>query len=282
MSKPLPTDDFRAVRWVLEPADFAAGGDQPEPPPSDLVERPTWDALVGLPDDVAIRTSNHHGTELKLLGGLYEAWVDARGWEDFPYDPVFEVMLDACDEFESAAFFLLCGYYRQAIACLRNALELVCIGCYGQSPERTPTCRGWRSASQKLSFDVACGGLAKEPAALSVVPDLGGSIGERIFGRKSPGRAPGWARDLYDRLSDFAHSRPQFMNVDLWKSNGPVYDREAFRLVLGLFAEVYAVCYIAVKLAKPSASAPAGAMRLFEPDGPRTTVARAAYLHLSR
>ncbi|HTX22058.1 MAG TPA: hypothetical protein VMD27_09425 [Candidatus Aquilonibacter sp.] len=58
MAKPLPNDDFRAVRIALEPSDFALGSEIPDLPPKDLISKETWNHLVGLPDDVAIRTSN--------------------------------------------------------------------------------------------------------------------------------------------------------------------------------------------------------------------------------
>lgn len=65
MTKELSQSDFRAVRIVLEPEDFALGADEPDPPPSDLIAEKTWHGIMDLPDDVAIRTSDHNG---KLLG----------------------------------------------------------------------------------------------------------------------------------------------------------------------------------------------------------------------
>jgi len=68
MSKKLALTDFRAVRVVLEPEDFALGGDEPDPPPSDLIAAETWSGITVLPDDVAIRTSDHNGL---ALGEVY-------------------------------------------------------------------------------------------------------------------------------------------------------------------------------------------------------------------
>lgn len=79
MAKPLPLDDFRAVRIVMEPDDFVAGPDGPEPPPSNLIPEDTWHHLTTLPDDVAIRTSNHHGTLLSVLNQLVRTWPVAVG-----------------------------------------------------------------------------------------------------------------------------------------------------------------------------------------------------------
>jgi hypothetical protein len=128
MTKPLPLDDFRAVRIILEPDDFALSFGK-EPPPSDLIDKETWQGITILPDDVSIRTSNHHGNLLKILYSLWGAWIEAVGEnQDFLYDTI----LDAADEFQATTFNSLAGYYRQAIGCLRSALELITIGAYCQ------------------------------------------------------------------------------------------------------------------------------------------------------
>jgi hypothetical protein len=98
MTKPLPITDFRAVRHVLQPHDFALGGDEDDPPPSDQIDPKIWARIMNLPDDVAIRTSDHNGTRLRLLYNLWGEWN---------------------------------GFYRAAISNLRRALELVMIGTFG-------------------------------------------------------------------------------------------------------------------------------------------------------
>jgi hypothetical protein len=94
MSKPMPLSDFRAVRIVLDPGDFALGSDDPDPPPSDLVSREAWVGYTGLPDDVAVRTSNHHGTALQEVSMLHFRWVMVTGESG---EPLFDPMLDAGD-----------------------------------------------------------------------------------------------------------------------------------------------------------------------------------------
>jgi len=44
----MPIDDFRAIRVVLEPNDFALAPDT-EPPPSDLIDEETWHGIVDVP-----------------------------------------------------------------------------------------------------------------------------------------------------------------------------------------------------------------------------------------
>ena len=66
MPKLLPLTDFRARRTVLIRRDFDYAP-KPAPPPSDMIDEETWTSVVTLPDDVAVRTSDHHGTTIKQL-----------------------------------------------------------------------------------------------------------------------------------------------------------------------------------------------------------------------
>jgi len=101
MTRPLETSDFRAVRIVLEPTDFALGDDIPEPPPSDLVDRETWASVMTLADDVAIRTSNRHGTDIRVLNDLWGTLIEAVGVDQ---DALYGALLDAADDFQGATF----------------------------------------------------------------------------------------------------------------------------------------------------------------------------------
>jgi hypothetical protein len=57
MSTTLTIDDFRAVLILLEPDDFAPTNSEPDVP-NELVDLETWNCIMVLTDDVAIRTSN--------------------------------------------------------------------------------------------------------------------------------------------------------------------------------------------------------------------------------
>jgi hypothetical protein len=163
LSKPLPLDDFRAVRIILEPVDFAIGSGE-DSPPSDLIDEDTWRSIMTLPDDVSIRTSSHQGGLLKTLGDLCVTWIEAVGSEQ---DQLYHTMLVAAEEFQASTFNSLNGYYRQAIGCLRNALEQIAIGTYCQVCVKVPEFERWRAGQAEISFGQACDGLA---AAASVQP----------------------------------------------------------------------------------------------------------------
>jgi hypothetical protein len=92
VSKPLTTDDFRAVRIVLEPDDFALTNGEPDIP-DDLVDRETWNGIMVLPDDVAIRTSNHKGGWLKELYHQQALWTEYAVGDSESSDLLFEAML---------------------------------------------------------------------------------------------------------------------------------------------------------------------------------------------
>jgi hypothetical protein len=70
MSKKLPLSDFRAVRHKLEPHEFAISEGQ-DIEPTHLVAEATWAGITHLPDDVAIRISDHNGHRLELLYSLW-------------------------------------------------------------------------------------------------------------------------------------------------------------------------------------------------------------------
>src|SRR5438445_6913569 len=128
MPERLPESDFRARRSVLTRRDFAYAP-KPEPPASDVIDELAWGSIVTLPDDVAVRTSNYHGSVLAQLNDLWGAWVESFGEV---HDCFFSAMLDAGDDFQSATYTALTGFYRLSVSALRSALELTTIGTCAQ------------------------------------------------------------------------------------------------------------------------------------------------------
>ena len=78
MSKRLPLADFRAVRHKLESHEFAISEGE-DVAPTRLIDKKTWTGITHLPDDVAIRTSDHNGHRLELLYSLWGDWIMATG-----------------------------------------------------------------------------------------------------------------------------------------------------------------------------------------------------------
>lgn len=231
------------------------------PPPTDRVDKETWIGIMHLPDHVSITTSNHHGTALKQLYKTWRAWIEAIGQDA---DPLFDTILDACDEYEAAVFNSLHGYYRTAIGGLRNALELATIGSYAQVCGKPLEFAEWRVGSEKITFRRACDGLASAAAVHTLENHLATNLNDTLFGGKDPGKDGGWARRTYDLLCTYAHSRPGSTHGDLWRSNGPIYVREAFLLATDLYLETSALSFILVKLGRPDFALPSNACTLFE------------------
>jgi hypothetical protein len=150
MARKVPLSDFRAVRHKLEPHEFALSEGQ-DIAPTHLIDEETWAGITHLPDDVAIRISDHNGHRLSLLHSLWGDWIAATGDPEKP-DELFTCMLDAGDAFQCANFLFLHGYYRAAMAELRVALELVMIGAYGNLKQDDPDYVVWKTSGSELGF----------------------------------------------------------------------------------------------------------------------------------
>ena len=257
MPKYLPPDDFRARRKVLQPEDFAIGGD--DCPPTDLIDQGTWEELTTLTTDVAIQTSDHNGTALKELNILWGVWITVIG--NSP-DPLSTAMTAATDEFQAAIFTALHGFYTQSIGCARTALELVTVGCACKLCELNEEFELWCRGESKIGFGWACDRLSNSERSKSIRTQLVETGNESLFDRRTPHCAEGWIRCLYGELSKYSHSRPQFGNGDLWQSNGPVYADDAFRRCSAIQRATYAGFYVMAKIAWTDLHLPKNATKI--------------------
>lgn len=262
MAHSIPAEDFRGKVWLLDPDDFALSDGQLEPPPSDLVDENIWSGITTFAQDVSIRTSNRHGTALKDMYDLWGAWLESIELRD-EQDPLDAAMVDAIDEFQASIFNALHGYYRQAIACLRSVLDLVVVGAYCQLCGSPQEYREWRDGTTEIRFDSACGGLTKNATVQALSKYLQSQLRDGIVDQKSGTYEGGWARRLYAKLCKYAHSRPQFTNADMWASNGPIYVSEAFATTAELYFETVALCFVLVKIVRPSFNLPETASQIF-------------------
>jgi hypothetical protein len=250
MTKPLPITDFRAVRHVLGPHDFALAGNQDDPPPSDQIDPKIWAGIMNLPDDVAIRISDHNGTRLRLLYNLWGEWIEAVGDPTSHQDELFGCMLDANDCFQCANFDLLHGFYRAAISNLRTALELVMIGTFGNLRPNDMMYASWKKGTEeRFGFS----GCRKQLSEI-----YKGAKIEWLFTKTA------FPALIYADLCRFTHARPDASDGALWKSNGPVYDGEAILIAFKLSLDVYSLCYLLVKVGRPDFVLPENSTILFE------------------
>ena len=255
MSHPVTLEDFRARRFVLDPEDFAWGSNEPDPEPSDRINKEIWDGIIHLPDDVAIRTSNEYGAVLELMYNSWGSWFEAMGEKQ---DPIWRAMLDAADEFQATTFNALHGFYRPAIGGLRNIVELMTVGLDFQIRQDTATDEfaKWRAGASEMRFGNACDKLIAAVPLQPLKRFLKEKLDDGIFEQKTRERPAGWARRLHDTLSNYGHSRPTYAMGDLWQSNGPVFVPEAFKRTVTLFFEVLWYSYILIKAARPNFELP--------------------------
>lgn len=246
---PLPEGDFRRGRVLLPPEAFALA-EGPDPPIDDLVSKQVWNHLIQLADDVALRTTNWQGSTTDLINRISAQWLFAVPIEPIgaPFAP--EPALLTSEEFQALEFIALHGYYRQALGCLRNALETMTHAArYAASGQALEFWR-WRKGDLEPKF-----GSSRASLLLS---KAGGEIEQAV----APGSVfgtlerHGWLAGLYRRLCSYAHSQGGSNNADFWESNGPVYAATAYELVLDELRETVAACYVLFKVCWPEFALP--------------------------
>ena len=251
MTKSMPLTDFRAVRRILEPDDFALGDDEEDPPPSDQIEREIWNGIMHLPDDVAVRISDHNGTRLSLLYSLWGEWIVAVG-NPSRQDELFGCMLDATDCLQCATFDLLHGFYRSAISNLRTALELVMIGTFGNIRPADPVYLRWKqNDEERFGFSHCRNQLLEIHSGHKI---------EWLFAKAA------FPAATFAELCKFTHARPDSSDGALWQSNGPVYNTDAIMKTFKLSLDVYSICYLLVRVGRPDFELPEDSKILFELD----------------
>jgi hypothetical protein len=275
MPKFLPDSDFRARREVLVRADFAYAP-RAKMPPSDVIDEGTWKSIVMLPDDVAVRTSDYHGKTLRQLNDLWGAWIEFSNGVN---GSLAIATLDAGDEFQSATYAALTGFYRLSIAALRSALELVAIGTWAEICHKDQEFQRWHDGTGTLSFATACDGLiaATEPLRRR----LREALGDSLFDQKDSTTDGGFARRLFSGISDFSHSRPGRADGDMRDSNGPIYVRSAFEHAAWIHFEVIGLCFVLALIARPKLVALPSVIDLFgDETRVQSRVTRAAFEQL--
>jgi hypothetical protein len=211
MPRFLTISDFRARRRVLVKSDFAVA-EGPARRPSDKIDKATWNHIVTLPDDVAIRTTNHHGEAIKQISNLTYEWLLHSDERDRIMLPV---MMDAHDDFEAALYAAITGYYRLANSTMRSALELVTIGTWAKLCCKRSEFKKWQKGKSELSLGMACDGLIGATAALRNA--LKTRVNDSLFDQKTNTTDGGWVRRAFSIISDFSHSRPGYTDFPMRK-----------------------------------------------------------------
>jgi hypothetical protein len=256
----LPEEDFRRTRRYLAPWVFAlpAGLEATTyPPPSDLVGEQEWSGVVDLATDVALKTSSYEGSRLTRLCQLESEWIFSMppvGGSPFMEEPA----LLAGEEFDALVFNALHGWYRQALSCLRNALETLAVAAALAAANDSRTFASWRRGRQ-ISFGRSRRLLRDSDVGRCVDVD---AAPQSIFGDGPDA----WLKARYGRLCSYAHGQAGYSNADFWMSNGPIFVRSALALVEAEFRETLALSYLLLRIGWPGYSVSSGAQSLLDGD----------------
>jgi hypothetical protein len=237
------SEDFRTHRVKLPPDAFLIA-EGPEEPPSDLIERKSWTGITFLPDDVSIRTSDHHGRDLKRAYDAWGDWVSLAlaliypdGSEPRPDTPMVIASSVITDELQSSLYSALCGFYRASIGDLRLALESAMVGLYFTVAPDESLLRDWREGVYELKMNDVRQKLAhREPCQR--YPSL--------MSNKQ------WVAESFRQLNAFSHGKPSTANAELWEgSNGPIYVPRSFMLWRNAFVDILLLVVLLTSLAEP-------------------------------
>ncbi|MHB1846317.1 MAG: hypothetical protein ACYCWW_15950 [Deltaproteobacteria bacterium] len=246
----LPVDDFRAHRDYLPDDAFALveGGPDPE---LDRISLEAWRGVFALTDDVALRTTSFQGT---IAEHCHDAWVALV--YSFPQDrsdesPMFEALLDLADHLQAASFSALHGYYRQAFATLRSAEEQMIVTTRFALFDGLEALRSWRY-DEATVIQIRPTADLDRLAGHTDVERLNEAMAPLALATGSGGHRTGWAWDVYQVLSKFAHVTPGYTDGELWKSNGPVWGPSTFVLYISMMRQVLAIAMLLARVGDPA------------------------------
>lgn len=257
----LDPKDFRSRRLILETSDFALGGTEPDPEPTQLISEYAWNGIMTLPGDVAINTTSYQGERVEILYDLWSDWVC-----ELPTGGMLaHAMHDSADDFAAALFNLTHGFYKQALFSLRSALEVVTMACSCELLADHAKWDEWLGGGD-LKFARECDNLQSSRLVKELDQSAFVATEATLYALQNGAAKNSWARNLYRRLSQYAHARDATSNTRLWESNGPIYSAKGMKVSYYSFLETYALCLLAAKLVLSDLSMPKAAQVIFTPE----------------
>ena len=237
---------------MLERRDFAVAPGR-YPGPTNLIDEPTWKSIVGLPDDVSIRTSDKYGPQLQKMWEYWGMWtrvvLGVQALDNDPREsPTAMAACDATDEFQAATYCALVGYYRVAFSCLRNVLEQVAIAVQLTISNDAHGLADWRNGEDRIKFGWAADLLLKSPKVEALEQHLCAATSDSLF-RQAP---KGLARRFFVKLSKYTHGATGFTDGDSRQSNGPIFLAKTFLDWCVAALKTYAFALHELKLAHPN------------------------------
>jgi hypothetical protein len=249
--KPVKGSDFRAKRWMLEEKDFAVASGK-YIGPTDLIDENTWRSIVGLPDDVSVRTSDKYGSQIGEMWRHWGTWgrvvLAVQALSSVPAKSSTAIACcDAADEFQAAAYCALVGYYRVAFSCLRNVLEQFTIAVQLATTNDAQDFADWRNAEERIRFGWAADMIVKNPVMARLEKHLGTETKDSLFNQNPKGMV----RRLFAEFSKYTHGVSGFTDADSRESNGPIFVPKTFLDWCVASLKTYAIALHLLKLAHP-------------------------------
>jgi hypothetical protein len=245
LHRPVTKGKYRAKRFYLSDEVFLDAG-VGAGKPIDLLGKKKWDQLMVLPTDVLLKTTEHLGPMIQDMQRQSTAWMDATPLDPTAWPFFHDAYLDVLEEFDAAPFIAAHGWYRQATAALRNALEVMAHACRYAVANDKAGFTSWRdNTKDPPRFGNSIDIIGQKPVGRSLDLTLGG---QGLFGNKPDGVL----RALYSDVCRYAHSQPGFSNGDIWQSNGPVFIPRAFTQFWLDYCDTSLACFALLKLAYPS------------------------------
>lgn len=242
MVKNVDLNDFRAVRRVLEPDDFALTDGIPDPPPTDLIDRESWEHIMTLPGHVAITTTSYQGSRISLMNDLSSEWVFSMPLHGI----TGHAMSIIWDSLESSIFNTVHGHYKTAMTILRAALETSVFAARCALANDHARWKRWNGGAD-YKFGNACEEILQLPNVKVREDEVAGQVGIGIFKGSTPRAHDAWARTLYARLCRYSHARGDTTDASIWKSTGPVYSGDGLKACYESFLETYTLMLLLAK-----------------------------------
>jgi hypothetical protein len=239
---PLPAGDFRRVRSYLAPHAYATwneGDPDRWPPPDDLIGEGDWDNVIQLATNVLLKTTSCAGSWVSRLNKLVCDWIAAIPVGDaapFMSAPSYI----AYEEFDAVIFNAVHGYFRQALGCLRNVLEVLAAAAALAVTNDATKHEAWQAGTEEVPMRDARRLLENSRAGVAI----DAAVTPKIFGDDKTH----WLKRRYKTLCGYTHGGPGARNMDFWQSNGPIFVPEALPVVEAELRETLALGYLLLKI----------------------------------
>lgn len=212
--------DLRARRSFLSNEDYAIA-EGAEYVPEGKITRESWNALMNLPDNVLLITTDSFTHAIEIMQEIAAAWH--KIFDVLPSgSPLQQQCLAAHECFEGGIFNAVNGWYRLAGIAIRNAIEDVRVGFYYQG-----------RPDLAKEFEAVVAGAADSPRR--------NEMNKELARKNVPADMIAELDALYQReLSIYVH---RTSDGAIWESNGPVFVFEQMCIWIGQYERAFrALC----------------------------------------